>query len=80
MLLRDLAFEESGMKNARTVIEPQRFKWYDIGNTVKGFMLESYLEDGCQAIGENVYGKSITDPCLGWNKTEKLIYEMAELI
>ena len=33
MLLRDLAFEESGMKNARTVIEPQRFKWYDIGNT-----------------------------------------------
>ena len=34
MLLRDLAFEESGMKNARTVIEPQRFKWYDIGNTV----------------------------------------------
>lgn len=52
----------------------------DIRNTVKGFMLESYLEDGCQAIGENVYGKSITDPCLGWNKTEKLIYEMAELI
>ena len=52
----------------------------DIGNMVKGLMIESYIEDGCQAIGEGVYGKSITDPCLGWEKSEKLIYELAELL
>ena len=46
---------------------------------VKGLMIESYIEDGCQKTEENVYGKSITDPCLGWEKTEKLIYELAEL-
>ena len=46
---------------------------------VKGFMIESYLKDGAQMVGENIYGKSITDPCLGWEKTEKLIYELAEL-
>jgi 3-deoxy-7-phosphoheptulonate synthase len=45
---------------------------------VKGLMIESYIEDGCQKIVEGVYGKSITDPCLGWEKTEKLIYELAE--
>ena len=52
----------------------------DIGNMVKGLMIESYIEDGCQAIGEGVYGKSITDPCLGWEKSEKLIYELAEML
>ena len=46
---------------------------------VKGFMIESYIEDGAQKIGECVYGKSITDPCLGWEKTEKLIYDLADL-
>ena len=46
---------------------------------VKGLMIESYIEDGCQKANEGVYGKSITDPCLGWEKTEKLIYELAEL-
>ncbi len=46
---------------------------------VKGFMIESYLVDGCQSPGEGVYGKSITDPCLGWEKTEELIYELADL-
>ncbi len=51
-----------------------------IGRMVKGIMLESYIEDGCQKIGEGVYGKSITDPCLGWEKTEKLILEMADLL
>ena len=40
---------------------------------IKGFMIESYIEDGSQQIGEGIYGKSITDPCLGWNKTEELI-------
>ena len=53
----------------------------DIKKLVKGLMIESYLEDGCQKIGENeVWGKSITDPCLGWEKTEKLIYDLAELL
>lgn len=51
----------------------------DIHKLVKGLMIESYIEDGTQKIGEGCYGKSITDPCLGWEKTEKLIYELAEL-
>ncbi|MBQ3489844.1 MAG: 3-deoxy-7-phosphoheptulonate synthase [Clostridia bacterium] len=50
----------------------------DIHKLVKGFMIESYIEDGAQKIGEGVYGKSITDPCLGWTKTERLIYDIAE--
>ena len=52
----------------------------DIKRLVKGFMIESYIEDGAQKIGECVYGKSITDPCLGWEKSEKLIYDIAELV
>ena len=51
-----------------------------IKKLVKGFMIESYIEDGAQKIGEGCYGKSITDPCLGWEKTEKLIYEIADRI
>ena len=50
----------------------------EVGKMVKGLMIESYIEDGNQKIGEGVYGKSITDPCLGWEKTEKLILELAE--
>ncbi|HIV17454.1 MAG TPA: 3-deoxy-7-phosphoheptulonate synthase [Candidatus Alectryocaccobium stercorigallinarum] len=50
----------------------------DIEELVKGFMVESYIEDGNQKVGGGCYGKSITDACLGWDKTEKLIYEMAE--
>lgn len=45
---------------------------------IKGFMVESYIEDGAQKIGDGIYGKSITDPCLGWDKTEKLILNLAE--
>lgn len=52
----------------------------DIKKMVKGFMIESYLEDGCQKVDEGIYGKSITDPCLGFEKTEKLIYEIADKI
>ena len=52
----------------------------DIKALVKGVMIESYIEDGCQKIGEGCYGKSITDPCLGWEKSEKLLLEMAELL
>ena len=47
---------------------------------VKGLMIESYLIEGKQGIGENIYGKSITDACLGWESTEKLIYYIAENI
>lgn len=51
----------------------------DLRRLVKGVMIESYLEEGCQPIeGERVYGKSITDPCLGWEDTQRLILEMAE--
>ena len=50
----------------------------DIRKLVKGFMIESYIEDGNQKIGEGIYGKSITDACIGWDKTEKLIYDIAE--
>ncbi len=52
----------------------------DVKKLVKGFMIESYIEDGAQKIGECIYGKSITDPCLGWEKTEKLIYDIADLL
>ena len=51
-----------------------------IKSLVKGFMIESYIENGCQKVGGGVYGQSITDPCLGWKETEKLFYELAELI
>ncbi len=47
---------------------------------VRGFMVESYLEPGCQTIGGGIYGKSITDPCLGWADTQRLVKELAELI
>ena len=52
----------------------------EIKGLVKGLMVESYIEDGCQKIGEGVYGKSITDPCLGWEKTEQLLLELADLV
>ncbi len=52
----------------------------DVNQTVKGLMIESYIEDGAQKIEDGIYGKSITDPCLGWKKTEKLIYELADLV
>ena len=51
----------------------------DILRLVKGLMIESYIEDGNQKPDGGVYGKSITDACLGWDKTERLIYELAEL-
>lgn len=51
----------------------------ELKKLVKGVMIESYLEEGCQSIdSERMYGKSITDPCLGWEDTERLIYEIAE--
>ncbi len=50
----------------------------EINKLVKGFMIESYIEDGNQKIGEGIYGKSITDACLGWGKTERLILDIAD--
>ncbi len=52
----------------------------ELRSFVKGFMIESYLEDGNQKVDGGCYGKSITDPCLGWDKTEKLIFDIAELV
>lgn len=52
----------------------------NIGKMLKGLMIESYLEDGNQKPNGTVYGQSITDPCLGWDKTEKMVLEIADLI
>ena len=52
----------------------------DIRKLVKGLMIESYLEDGRQEPGGQIYGQSITDPCLGWEKTERMILELADLL
>lgn len=51
----------------------------EIHKLVKGLMIESYIEPGCQKVGEHIYGKSITDPCLGWKESEELIYHIAEM-
>ena len=50
----------------------------DLDSFIKGLMIESYIEDGTQKAEEGVYGKSITDPCLGWEKTERLILDIAD--
>ncbi|MBQ6830074.1 MAG: 3-deoxy-7-phosphoheptulonate synthase [Clostridia bacterium] len=52
----------------------------EIRRLVKGLMIESYLEDGAQSADGHVFGQSITDPCLGWEKTETLIYQLAEQV
>lgn len=57
-----------------------RNKSENIKKLVKGLMIESYIEDGACSIEEKIYGKSITDPCLGWEKTEKLILDLAEML
>ncbi|MBO5786205.1 MAG: 3-deoxy-7-phosphoheptulonate synthase [Clostridia bacterium] len=62
---------------ANEVVESRRYN-NDIKKLVKGLMIESYIEDGAQKIGEHTFGKSITDPCLGWEKTEKLVLELVE--
>ncbi|MGN0718454.1 MAG: 3-deoxy-7-phosphoheptulonate synthase [Anaerovoracaceae bacterium] len=64
---------------AHEVMDSRRYS-EDIRGMVKGLMIESYIEDGAQKIGEGIYGKSITDPCLGWEKSEKLIYDIAESV
>lgn len=65
---------------AKEVLHARRHS-KDIEKMVKGLMIESYIEDGSQKIGDcEIYGKSITDPCLGWEKTERLVLDMAEIL
>ena len=65
---------------AKEVLHSRRHS-KDIERMVKGLMIESYIEDGAQKIGDcDIYGKSITDPCLGWEKTERLVLDMAEIL
>ena len=65
---------------AKEILQARRHS-NDVQKLVKGLMIESYIEDGAQKISaDEVYGKSITDPCLGWEKTERLIYDMADLL
>ena len=65
---------------AREVLESRNYD-SNVKALVKGLMIESYIEDGSQKICDHeVYGKSITDPCLGWEKSEKLIYDIAEML
>jgi len=62
---------------AKEVLQSCRYSG-DVKSIVKGLMIESYIEEGCQPVGGGVYGRSITDPCLGWKDTEELIYEIAD--
>ena len=62
---------------AKEVLYSRRYN-RDIAQMVRGLMIESYIEDGCQKTGGGVYGQSITDPCLGWEKSERLIYDIAD--
>jgi 3-deoxy-7-phosphoheptulonate synthase len=69
---------EQQVRIAKEVLHSTRHN-EEVNKLVKGLMIESYIEDGCQKVDEGVYGKSITDPCLGWEKTEKLIMDIYEL-
>ena len=64
---------------AKEVLHSRRLS-DDIRKLVKGLMIESYLEEGCQKVGEHVFGKSITDSCLGWEDSRRLIYTVAEQV
>ena len=63
--------------NAMEVLDMMKV-YAPIRKLVKGLMIESYLEDGNQSVDDGVYGKSITDPCLGWEKSKQLIYDINE--
>ena len=68
---------EQQIRIAKEVMHSRKLS-KDIHSLVKGLMIESYLVEGCQKIGDGVYGKSITDPCLGWEATERLIFDIAD--
>ena len=84
-LILDCNHSNSGKKYleqiriAKEVLHSCRYN-PEIRKLVKGFMIESYLVDGCQSVNGDVYGQSITDPCLGWEKTERLIYDIADVL
>lgn len=83
-LILDCNHSNSGKKYleqiriAKEVLHSCRYN-PEIRKLVKGFMIESYLVDGCQPVNGEVYGQSITDPCLGWEKSERLIYDIADV-
>ena len=64
---------------AKEVMHSRRYN-DSIRKLVKGLMIESYLVDGAQKVDGGVYGQSITDPCLGWEKTERLVLDLAEMV
>ncbi|MGC1454987.1 MAG: 3-deoxy-7-phosphoheptulonate synthase [Nitrospirota bacterium] len=64
---------------AREVMQSRRHSSL-LRDMVRGFMIESFIEEGTQKVTENVYGKSITDPCLGWKDSEKLIRDLAGMV
>ncbi len=64
---------------AKEVLQSCRYS-KEVKSIVKGLMIESYIEEGCQPVGGGVYGRSITDPCLGWDDTERLIYDIADAL
>ena len=68
---------EEQVRIAKEVLHSRRHNG-DISKMVKGLMIESYIEPGSQKIGEHIYGKSITDPCLGWEASERLLLEIAD--
>ncbi|MBQ9383330.1 MAG: 3-deoxy-7-phosphoheptulonate synthase [Ruminiclostridium sp.] len=70
---------EEQIRIAKEVLYSKRHS-EQLGDFIKGLMIESYIEDGAQKIGEGIYGKSITDPCLGWEKSERLVCELAEAL
>ena len=71
-------YDEQG-RIAKEVLHSARHS-DDVARLVKGLMIESYIEDGSQKAGEHIYGCSITDPCLGWEKTERLVLDLADLL
>ena len=82
-IIVDANHSNSGKKYAeqprivREVLESRKYN-SSVEKMVKGVMIESYIEPGNQKIDEHIYGKSITDPCLGWDETEKLLHYIAE--
>ena len=65
------------IRTAKAVLHSRRHSG-EIKRLVKGLMIESYIEPGSQKIGQHCYGQSITDPCLGWEDSERLLYEIAD--
>ena len=70
------AFEQ--IRIAKEIFNNMRYE--NFNSVVKGLLVESYIEDGNQCVDGGVYGKSVTDPCLGWAKSERLIRDLAEML